>query len=284
MLTLEQLLDGLTVAIGPVAVHRMQNGALDVGHTEQSALYYVVRGAGWLDTAQSQPVGLTTRTVVVAPPRRRARIVVSNGAHGAQAVLVSVGMRASYHGLVGVFDNLPAPLVKRVSAADPVRTSFEELREEIDARRPGFHAMSETLLRRCVIWLLRRCFERGESRPTWLVPVEDARLGRALAAMHERPEHCFTLTELAELAGMSRSVFAARFAQAVGQSPIELLKAARLARAADLLARTDLPVKRVAAQVGYASRSSFTRAFCARHGRPPASFRTPGRPSDASVA
>jgi AraC-like DNA-binding protein len=284
MLSLEQLLDGLSLAIGPVAVHRMQNGALDAGYTDQPALHYILRGAAWLDLAESKTVAVATRTVIVVPPRRRARIVVPNGAHGAQAVLVSVGMRVTYHRLVAVFEYLHEPLVERVSANDPIRRTFEELLDEVGARRPGSHAMSETLLRRCLIWLLRRCFERGTCALAWLAPLEDARLGRALAAMHERPEHCFTLAELAELAGMSRSVFAARFAQAVGQSPIESLKAARLARAAELLTRTDLPVKRVAAQVGYASRSSFTRAFCARHGRPPADFRTPGRRADTNVA
>ena len=115
-----------------------------------------------------------------------------------------------------------------------------------------------------------------------LESLEDAGLGRALSAMHEQPQHCFSLPELAELAGTSRSVFAVRFAHAIGQSPIEFLKALRLARAAALLARTDLPVKGVAARVGYASRSSFGRAFC--HGLPPAVFRTAGRRSETKVA
>ena len=284
MISLEQLLDGLSITMGPVAVHALHNGALDTGQTDQPALHYALRGAGWLEVADSKTVSVTTRTVMVVPPGRRARIVVPNGVHDTEAVIASMAMRATYQGLVGVFDHLREPLVERVSAGDPARRSFEELLAEVDKQRPGFHAMSEALLRRCLIWLLRRCFERGECGLGWLAALEDARLGRALTAMHERPEHCFRLTELAELAGMSRSVFAARFAHAVGQSPIESLKAARLARAAELLTRTDLPVKRVAAQVGYASRSSFTRAFCARHGRPPADFRTPGRRPDTNVA
>jgi transcriptional regulator GlxA family with amidase domain len=59
----------------------------------------------------------------------------------------------------------------------------------------------------------------------------------------------------------------------VGQPPIEFLKTLRLDRAAHLLARTDLPVKRIAARAGYSSRSSFTRAFLARYGLGPARFR-----------
>ena len=72
---------------------------------------------------------------------------------------------------------------------------------------------------------------------------------------------------------MSRSVFAARFTEAVGHPPIEFLKTLRLDRAAHLLARTDVPVKSVAARAGYSSRSSFTRAFLARYGLGPARFR-----------
>jgi transcriptional regulator GlxA family with amidase domain len=132
--------------------------------------------------------------------------------------------------------------------------------------------------------LFRRCFERRDCPLSWLATIENTGLGRALAAMHAQPQHCFTLAELAELAGMSRSVFAARFAHSVGRSPIEVLKALRLTRAAELLTRTDLPVKGIAARVGYASRSSFTRAFYARHGLPPADFRMPARRPKTQIA
>lgn len=133
--------------------------------------------------------------------------------------------------------------------------------------------MAEALLRRCLILLLRRYCAGGERQPSWLAALEDARLGRAIALMQERPEQSFSLPRLAEVAGMSRSVFAARFAEAWSQSPIEFLKGLRLARAAQLLTRTDLPVKAVAGRVGYASRSAFTRAFVARHGIGPLAFR-----------
>jgi len=63
---------------------------------------------------------------------------------------------------------------------------------------------------------------------------------------------------------------------------MEFLKALRLGRAAELLTRTDLPVKTVASEVGYSSRSSFTRAFVARYGCAPARFRS--RPVASSTA
>jgi len=284
MITLEQLLDGLDVTMGPVAIHALRReGAIEHAAGDGPALHYGLRGVGWLELAEGERVAVAARTIIVTPPARRTRIVVANGAR-TDFVAASVAIGTTYQGSVGVFDRLHEPLVERVGAHDPVRRSFEDLFEEVDAHRPGFRAMSEALLRRCLIWLLRRCFERPDCSLSWLAPLEDRGLGRALTAMHERPQHCFTLAELAELAGMSRSVFAARFAHTVGRSPIEVLKALRLARAAELLTRTDLPVKGIAARVGYASRSSFTRAFCARHGLPPADFRMPGRRPETKIA
>jgi AraC-like DNA-binding protein len=285
MITLEQLLDGLEVSMGPLATHPLRgDGTVDYGQMDGPAIHYALRGSARLEIAEGVTVSVSARTVILAPPGRRTRIAI-NGGRRTDVVIACIPVCATYRGSVGLFDHLHEPLVARVGVDDPVRRSFEELLDEIDAHRPGGRAMSEALLRRCLIWLLRHCFERGEGRyDAWLAPLEDTRLGRALTAMHDRPQHGFSLPELAELAGMSRSVFAARFAHAVGQSPIEFLKALRLALAAELLTRTDLPVKGIAARVGYSSRSSFTRAFCARHGLAPAEFRTAGRPPLAKTA
>lgn len=284
MMTLDYLLDGLDVRMGRLAIHVVRpDGSVAYGQIDEPAIHYGLRGAARLEIEEGGTVSLSARTVIVAPPRRRTRVVIQSGMRP-DDVVACLPIHAAYHGSVGLFDHLRQPMVERFSADDPIRHSFEELLSEIHAPRPGSRSMSDALLRQCLIWLLRRFFERGDCGLRWLAPLEDAGLGRALSAMHEQPQHCFSLPELAELAGMSRSVFAVRFAHAIGQSPIEFLKALRLARAAALLARTDLPVKGVAARVGYASRSSFTRAFSACHGLAPAVFRTAGRRSETKVA
>ena len=183
-------------------------------------------------------------------------------------------IRATYQGSVGLFDQLREPIVENFAADDPIHRSFQDLMDEIAGTRAGSRAMVETVVRRCLILLMRRHFRHVDARTSWLVGLDDVRLGRAMALMHDRPQQSFTLRALAEVAGMSRSVFAARFADAVGQSPIEFLKMLRLARASQLLMNSDLPVKTVAARVGYSSRSSFTRAFHAHHGIGPTAFRT----------
>jgi AraC-like DNA-binding protein len=191
--------------------------------------------------------------------------------------MVATGrIRATYVGSVGVFDQLNEPMVETLCAGDPVGRCFGELMAEIAGQRPGRRAMVELLLREGLILFLRRACRR-DGHVSWMGALEDVRLGRAVAAMRDRPEHPFTLQRLAEVAGMSRSVFAVRFAESLDSSPMEFLKVIRLARAADLLTRTDLPVKTVAARVGYSSRSSFTRAFLATHRIGPTAFRAEGR-------
>jgi AraC family transcriptional regulator, activator of mtrCDE len=207
------------------------------------------------------------------------------GDGGDPDVVVAGGrVRATYQGSVGLFDHLREPLIVRLTADDPLGGAFQNMLEEIAAQRPGHRAMAEALLRRSLILLLRRLCGHEERRPPWLAPLEDSRLGRAVAAMQERPEYSFTLPRLAEVAGMSRSVFAARFTGALGQSPIGFLKALRLARATRLLLGTDLPVKSVATRVGYSSRSSFTRAFAAYHGVGPMAFRAAAREPARPIA
>jgi AraC-like DNA-binding protein len=240
----ERILDGLQVDIGTAA---LPNEA----------------GSGVLTLAGGATVRLSECDVMILPPRRRLRAVSGSATR----------IRVTYRGVVGLFDYLDRPLVVRVDGDDPLRRCTAQLLEEIAAARPGRRTMAATLLRELLILTLRRCFEHGQLCEAWLAALDNPRLARALAAMRDHPDHTFTVAELAELAGMSRTVFAARFVEALAQPPFEFLTRLRLERAAQLLMSTELPVKSVAAQVGYASRSSFTRAFLATYGAPPKAFR-----------
>lgn len=293
VMLLDRLLEGLDVEVGPVAVHDGRCApTLDRGSLKAPTVHYTRSGAGSLELACGATVCLSSQAVIVLPAQRRARTISALGAPrllepctgDSDLVTAYVRIRATYHGSVNLFDHLSEPLVEPLVPDDPIRRSLEELLAEIAAFRPGCRAMAETLLRRSLILLLRRCFEHGDYQLTRLAALQDTRLGRAVAAMHAQPEHTFTLPELAEVAGMSRTVFAARFTDALAQPPIEFLKQLRLTRAAHLLARTELPVKTVAARVGYASRSSFTRAFVAWQGAAPTAFRArAGEPTPSRV-
>ena len=296
MLSLERLLDGLEVTVDPFLVRDARQPRAQGGPTmSRPTVPGTLSDAGVLELAGGASVRFSADSVSVLPPgrprsaqegaERRAgpapRPVSpafwrAAGDGGDHEVVASGQIRATYQGAIGLFDDLQEPLVEKLDAEDPLRRAFEELRDEIASERPGSRAMAEALLRRCLILLLRRYGEHGGGGGTWLAALEDGRLGRAVTAMQDKPERPFTLSALAELARMSRSVFAARFADALGQSPMEFLKTLRLRRAAQLLTRSDLPVKSIASRVGYSSRSSFTRAFVACYGVGPMGFRAAG--------
>jgi AraC-like DNA-binding protein len=300
MISLERLLDGLDVEVTPLVVHHgCRQCPLDGRHPSAPAVSCARSGSGVLRLVGGAIVQVSAYRVIVLPPGNHGAIVPAHGARAlpaaldgdrpvpaastpgdsttsdADVVLVACGrIRATCQGAVDLFEHLREPLVVEPAAPDdPIGRSFQELLSEIAARRLGHRAMIESLLRRALILLLRRLVERGERRAPWLAALEDARLGRAVSVMHDRPGDSFTVTELAEVAGMSRSVFAARFVGVLGQSPMGFLKRIRLGRAAHLLGHTDLPVKTIAGQAGYLSRSSFTRAFLAQHGLGPTAYR-----------
>jgi AraC-like DNA-binding protein len=107
----------------------------------------------------------------------------------------------------------------------------------------------------------------------WLAGLADKHVAAALNAMHGRPSNPWTLEELAKLAGLSRSAFAERFAQVLGQPPIQYLAEWRMQLATGLLANTKDSIAQVAAQVGYESEAAFSRAFKKLIGTPPAEWR-----------
>jgi AraC-like DNA-binding protein len=89
----------------------------------------------------------------------------------------------------------------------------------------------------------------------------DPQIGIALQHMHERIEAPWTVDTLASACGMSRSAFAMRFKEKVGEAPLEYLTTWRMQKAAVMLQRGDQKLIEVARAVGYESDSAFSKAF-----------------------
>ncbi|MFT3912961.1 MAG: AraC family transcriptional regulator [Anaeromyxobacteraceae bacterium] len=119
-------------------------------------------------------------------------------------------------------------------------------------------------------------------RTNWLAGLRDPNVGRALAALHARPAHPWSLDELAREAGLSRTVLAERFAALVGEPPMQYLARWRMQVAAGLLASTHDGMAAIAAAVGYASEAAFNRAFRKLVGVPPATWRRGRRGPDVT--
>jgi AraC-like DNA-binding protein len=107
----------------------------------------------------------------------------------------------------------------------------------------------------------------------WCSSLRDPQAGAALRLIHDRPAHAWTVDSLARDVGMSRSVFAERFANFVGVPPMQYLARWRLQVAANLLTGRRMSIAEAAAEVGYESEAAFNRAFKKFVGLPPGAWR-----------
>jgi AraC-like DNA-binding protein len=111
------------------------------------------------------------------------------------------------------------------------------------------------------------------SEKGWLVGLRDPVIGRALALLHRGLDRPWTTEALAAEVGLSRSAFAARFSELVGEPPMRYLGKWRLTFAARRLLDTGDPIARIAFEAGYESEAAFNRAFKRNFGAPPATWR-----------
>jgi AraC-like DNA-binding protein len=146
--------------------------------------------------------------------------------------------------------------------------------EEGREQDPGSSLMISRLIDLLVIRTVRSWAASQSHRTGWLAGLGDERIGRALSAMHADPLRRWTVSALADIALMSRSIFAQRFAATVGEPPLRYLARWRLTIAADLLRRGGLKVTEAAQRVGYDSDASFSRAFKAHFGYAPSEARS----------
>lgn len=155
--------------------------------------------------------------------------------------------------------------------------------DECAADAPGKDMLLQRLLEVLLIEALRsREVAADDNYAGLLRGMRDPALGRVLGAIHADVRTSWTVAELAKVAGMSRSTFAARFNEAVDCSPIEYLARWRMALAKDSLVSGTKRLDMIADEVGYESASAFSNAFRKRLGCSPGQFaRTRGRAAAA---
>ncbi len=299
---LDRLLSSLRVEVAPFAVCEVLRGwRLRMPPEGHVALDFVVRGEGWLRSAEGPALRLRQGTVFVVPAGQTHRIELPEGSeqdleraadcslpeHGllrmidqsdsTSLMMVCGAVRATYGGSVGLFDGLREPVVVDFGPDARMRGVFEGLLYEQANPGPGSSTMTNALMTQGLVAVLRRLCDKGRCALPWLQALSDDRLVRALDTMLEAPQKPHTLESVARAAGMSRSAFSERFGKTFGRSAMDLLREIRLDRGAELLRTTDLTVERVAERIGLSSRSYFSRAFRSRFGIDPAGFRAAAR-------
>lgn len=178
--------------------------------------------------------------------------------------------------------HLPALIVSKGAEAQDswITSTLTIIARESEQLSPGSEAVITRLTDVLVIQLVRSWFETEASAQSgWLAALRDPHLGRALTALHDQPQRDWTLEALARVAGLSRSIFAARFTEQLGQSAISYLTQWRLHLAHRALADTRTPMIEIAETAGYGSEAAFSRAFKRQFGHAPGAVRRDTNPA-----
>lgn len=150
---------------------------------------------------------------------------------------------------------------------------IELLSEECLSDYPGRELIIQHMLEVLLVEALRWHGVGSETVPAGLLNgLRDPSLARVLHSIHADVRKGWTVADLARIAGMSRSAFAARFSEILGCAPIEYLGRWRMALAKAALASGAKSLDRIADQIGYESASAFSTAFRKRQGCAPGRF------------
>lgn len=298
---LEGLLETLDVNFVALSECLVSMGySLELGGVNAPGIHYNVVGSGRVVIGNRDPVPLMPHTLIVVPPNSPLRIEVegSSGFTGLFSVkgqpqtessssirrfsagdgdpslmLVCGYFHATYGASTDLFGGLTEPIFEQFDVDDQVDTKLQAALGELVAQEIGSGAMSASLLKQVIVLLLRRSLVSMNAWVERFSVLSDPLVARAFAAMAMRPGDDHSLQSLAHLACLSRSAFAARFTGAIGKSPMNVLRELRLRQAMHQLKASGLAIELIARNAGYASRSSFIKAFRKSYGMDPSEMR-----------
>ncbi len=297
---LDRLLAALSVRLHAFSVCAVQEQwRLEFEGFEAITVHFVLHGSGALSVGNGPWLPFDAGSILVVPPRQAHRVgeagpvagsvraedrcsllgdglVTFTAGNGSRDVLLLCGaISASYATALELFDLLREPLVKDVSADPAAGHAFALMRGEVSRPGLGTQAMTELLMKQCLVALLRARLEHGDGSGL-SAALHHPRLVRAVLAVLEDPAGRHSVASLATVAGMSRASFADHFSRAFPYGPMDFVQKVRLRIAARLLATTVLPVKVIAQSVGYGGPAALARAFRASYGIDPVGYRRAG--------
>ena len=199
----------------------------------------------------------------VAP--KNASNVIHYGGGGIPTTIISGWFRFDQNCVKYLKRLLPELILIKADQAQTLalHSTLQLLASEMAEPAPGSEVMvnrlADILFIQCVRAHIASNSENCKSG--WLRAIFDLKIGAALKAMHERVENPWTVESLAAAAGMSRSAFALRFKELLGETPLEYLTNWRMYKATGLLQEEDKKLFDVAKSVGYESDAAFSKAF-----------------------
>jgi AraC-like DNA-binding protein len=218
----------------------------------------------------------SARSFCEAAPKNRSN-VIHYGGGGVPTTLISGWFSFGQTSVKPLKRLLPELILVKADQAQTLalHATLQLLASEMAEPAPGSEVMvnrlADILFIQCVRAHIASSSENCKSG--WLRAIFDPKIGAALKAMHERVDNPWTVETLAAAAGMSRSAFALRFKELLGETPLEYLTDWRMYKATGLLQEDDRKLFEVAKSVGYDSDAAFSKAFKRVLGMAPKEYR-----------
>lgn len=278
------------------------------GNQSNPTFYAVVSGRCDFDIPGASPTQLTSGHFVLLPRGGSARLVSSprmyqdgvnghrvksysknfflmrDGVDGERVQIVSCTVQFEHPAAQRLMLRMAPVIHFDVAQSNYANCIFKTLNltsSLISEFGPGNDMLLKHLIDALLMETIRVSVVQSPNAQTgWLAALQDRQISVAVGLMHDNPERVWDLVSLATAAGMSRSAFAERFAEVVGDTPMRYLAQLRMNLALRMLAGREESIGAIANRLGYSSEAAFSRAFRRWTGMSPSSVRrTVDKPS-----
>jgi len=275
---------------------------IDLPALPGSLMFHIVTsGRAWLEVDGEEPLCLQPGELGLVPHGRGHRLVsepgqptrdlfdlprtllskryewLRHGGGGAPCSMLCGAVSFDHPAAIKLISALPR-LVHVDAWSEPeaqwLQSTLHFIAAEASQLQPGGETIITRLCDVLVIQAIRAWMRSSQAGGSgWLAALQDEQIGPALAQVHRQPEHTWSVESLAALCSMSRSAFAARFAELVGESPMRYVTRWRMQVALGWLRESDATLLEVALRLGYSSEAAFSRAFKRAIGSSPGAAR-----------
>jgi AraC-like DNA-binding protein len=273
--------------------------------------HVVASGRAWLETDEAEPSLLRPGDFALVPHGDGHRLrsdpgapvpgilelereavsdryeILRHGEGGAPTTLVCGAVRFDHPAARNLIEILPAAILLEAADSpqlDWMQSTLRLMAAEAKELRPGGEAVITRLGDILVIQAIRSWIETDPAAQTgWLGALQDRQIGRAISLIHRDPARAWTVASLARELAMSRSSFAARFTELVGEPVMQYVTRWRMLVAVDFLREDGATVGELARRLGYRSEAAFARAFKRVVGVPPGAVRRRAAAEDFAV-
>ncbi len=263
---------------------------LDLPPFDDCMMFHVVtKGSSWVEVEGVEPVLLKPGDFALVPHGRGHQLkcepgakcaglfdvprveyseryeIIKHGGGGDPTTMICGVVRFDHPAARSLVELLPRIIyieAWRAPQMEWIQSTLRLMAAEASEIKPGGETIITRLADILVIQAIRTWMaEDPASKTGWLGALQDKEIGHAILLIQRNPERPWTVESLANEVAMSRSAFAARFKELVGESPMQYTTRWKMNLALTWLEKEKMTVSKLADRLGYQSEAAFSRAF-----------------------